>query len=301
MEILANIGNQFAKVEEIKAQLFDVKKIQLHTGMEGFESPTAFATYKHTGGNALGVVGKDFEPTQPSFILDNFTDALVDCNADLSSLEYKELKGGSRVMFSANIGTFAYKNLRGFNDEMITRVNIITGFDGSTKTSMFLSTYRMVCANGMKSWRTEFEVSFKNTKGNIGKVNHLTHDVAKAINSQSNYKEFLQSLTKREITKKEHNEYIKRVTGIDATQYNELTTRSRNILDKINQAVAIEQREAGATAWALLNGITRYTNHMVKVGTDKETLIAKADFIYADSGAKTNDNAQKFAFEMFTN
>src|SRR5690606_27450432 len=108
-----------------------------------------------------------------------------------------------------------------------------------------LSTYRMICANGMKAWKTEFSVAFKNTKGNIGRTNILCNDVAKAMNSQTEYKEFLGSLTKRQISTKEHNEFIKKVTGIDAREYSDLTTRSRNILDKINESVAIEQKDAG--------------------------------------------------------
>ncbi len=296
MDFLNSITNGFSNIESIREQLFEVKKLKLHTGLEGFESPDAYGTFKNTGGIALGVVGKDFEPQQPTFIFDNFVDALVDANADLSTLTYTELKGGRRIMLSADIGNFQYTNLRGFKDELKSRINITTGFDGSTKTSMFLSTYRMVCANGMKAWKTEFSVSFKNTKGNIGKANLLCSDVAKAINSQKEYKEFLEVLTKKEISKKEHNEFIKRVTGYDIAEYNDMTTRSRNIIDKINQAVAIERKEAGATAWALLNGITRYTNHMVK-----RTETDRIDYIYADQGSKLNDTAQHVAFEMFAN
>lgn len=296
MNFLTNITAGFDNVEAIKEKLFEVKKIQLHTGLEGFESPYAYGTFKHTGGNALGIVGKDFEPTQPTFVFDNFVSALIDANADLSTLSYNELKGGSRIMLTADIGTFGYTNMRGLQDELISRINIVTGFDGSTKTAMFISTLRMVCANGMKAWKTEFNVAFKNTKGNIGKVNMLCNDVAKAINSQSEYKQFLETLTKRAITPKEHNEYIKKVTGFDAKEYADMTTRSRNIFDRINEAVAIEQKDAGKSAWALLNGITRYTNHMVK-HTAKDQL----DYIYADSGMKMNNSAQQVAFEMFAN
>lgn len=294
MELLNSINTGFETVETIKQQLFEVKKIQLHTGMEGFDSPDAFGTFKNTGGTALGIVGKDFEPTQPLFMLDNFVESLLEANADLNTLTYTELKGGKRIMLSANIGTFQYTNLKGFKDEMISKINICTGYDGYTKSSMFLSTYRMVCANGMKAWKTDFNVAFKNTRGNVGKANLLCNDVAKAIYSQAEYKEFLTALTQKQITTRQHNEYIKKVTGLDAKEYSEMSTRSRNIFDKINEAVAIEQQNAGNTAWALLNGITRYTNHMVK-----HTQTDKIDYIYADKGSKMNDVAQETAYLMF--
>ena len=51
-----------------KKDLFEVTKLQLHTGLEGFNSPEAYGVFKTTGGTALGVVGKDFTPTQPQFV-----------------------------------------------------------------------------------------------------------------------------------------------------------------------------------------------------------------------------------------
>ena len=294
--ILENLGTQFETVDTIREQLFEVKKLQLHTGLEGFDSPKAFATFKNTGGNALGVVGDNFEPTQPVFLFDNFVESLMNTSADLNTLEYKELKGGARIMLSANIGKFSYTNLQGKDDELIMKINAVTGFDGTTKTSVFLSTYRMICANGMKSWKTEYNLAFKNTKGNIGKANIMLNEVAKAINTQNKYKLFLKTLTTKKITTKEQNEYLQKVTGMNLKDYNALSTRSRNILDKINQSVAIEMQDAGATAWALLNGITRYTNHEVK-STNKESF----EYIYAGSGLNLNHDAQKVAFEMFCN
>lgn len=294
--IINGTQSQFAKVDSIREQLQDVIKVQLHSNMIGFENPNSFATYYENGGQPLGTVGGNFIPTQPKFLLDNFVNALVECNADLSTLTYKELKGGSKIMFTANIGTFAYKNLRGLNDEMITKLNIQTAFDGTAPTSLFLSNYRMVCANGMKSWKTEFQTSFKNTSGNVGKASMLGYDVAKAIESQKDYNEFLEVLTKREISKKEHEEFIAKVTKMKVADYNALSKRSQNIVDKLEQSIAIEMKDAGASAWALLNGVTRYNNHMVKKSANDSF-----EYIFSGAGEKQNDLAQKVAFEMFAN
>jgi len=74
--------------------MFQVKKIQLHTGIEGFESPNSFGIYKTTGGNALGIVGKDYTPTQPAFLYDNFQACLVAREIDDSKMKFREIKGG---------------------------------------------------------------------------------------------------------------------------------------------------------------------------------------------------------------
>ena len=75
-------------------QLFEVTKLQLHTGLEGFDSPEAYGVFKTTGGPALGVVGKDFTPTQPQFINEAFNKCLEGKGIDIDGLKFRELKGG---------------------------------------------------------------------------------------------------------------------------------------------------------------------------------------------------------------
>lgn len=289
IDSLSSQGEIIAKTRE---QLFEVVKLQLHTGVEGFTSPESFGIYKKTGGAALGVLGKDFTPTQPTFLFDQFVDAMQDvATSDLGSLKYTELKGGKKIVLSANIGKLSYKNLVGKDDQMDIKANLITGFDGYTKTALFVSVYRLICGNGMKAWRSEFNVAFKNTKGNVGKVNMLCEDLVKVMQSSEEYTEGIRALGNRKITAKEHNEFILKVTGMDPKKYNEMTKRQQSTLDKINEAVAIEMKDAGATAWALLNGITRYTNHMATKGDVN-------DYIYVDSGLILNEKAQKESFAL---
>lgn len=291
--IIDTLSKEAEIIANTRENLFEVVKIQLHTGMEGFDSPESFGIYKKTGGQALGVLGKDFTPTQPHFLFDQFVDAIQDvATVELGSLTYAELKGGKKINFSANIGKLSYKNLQGKDDEMDVKVNLMTGFDGYTKTSLFVSVYRQICANGMKAWQTELNVAFKNTKGNVGKVNMLCEDIVKIMNSSEKYSMGIKALSKRKVSQKEQNEFIKKVTGMDMAKYSELTKRQQSTLDKINEAVAIEMKDAGATAWALLNGITRYTNHMATKGGSVE------DYIYVDSGLILNEKAQVASFAM---
>lgn len=280
-----------AHIQTLRDQLFEVKKIQLHPNIDGFNSPDSYGVYRTTGGDPLGVVGSSYEPTQPTFLFDQFVDALQDFdNADISKLKVTELKGGSKLLLSAPIGEVGFKNLRGLEDTMELYVNLQTGFDGLTKSSMFLSSYRLVCSNGMKAYATEFRSSFKNTKGNVGKVNLLVADVRRAVSSGSSFKEMINTLNSRKVTAQEVDEYILKVTGINAKEYHDMTTRKRNILDAINRSIATEFRDTGATAWGLVNAMTRYTNHEASTSN-------RMDYLFADSGAKINDLAQSVALD----
>lgn len=291
MNILENVTKGNANIEAIKGELFDVKRLQLHPNLEGFNSPTAFGIYKGTGGNALGVVGKDFEPTQPKVLFEAFENCLYDTDANMSEVEYKTLKDEKKILFSAPIKTVGFKNLKGLNDESVISLNLQTGFDGKTKTSLYLSMMRMICTNGMKALNTEFAVSFKNTKNNVGKVSALCDDVTKAMNQTDDLEQMLIHLNSVEVTQTKVDEFLKKVVGYNQKEYNELNTNKRNVLDAINSSIALEFGRTGSTLWGLVNGITHYTNH---VANCKD----RNDYILADNGLKLNDKAQKFALEM---
>ena len=66
-----------ATANQIESKLFDVVKLQLHPNIEGFISPNNYGLYKGTGGNALGVVGGAYEPTQPKLLSNGLLECLT--------------------------------------------------------------------------------------------------------------------------------------------------------------------------------------------------------------------------------
>jgi len=289
--ILSNIGTQFAAVEKIEKQLFDVVKLKLNTGLEGYNVPKHYGVFKGTGGDCFGIVGDVYEPTQPKLILSSLVECAASSDVDFSQINYTEHKGGKMIRFDAPIGKISFKNMRGHEDESIVKLNVQTGFDGHTKTTMFLTTFRMICANGMKATKTEFAVSYKNVKGNVGKVLSMCEAVSQAVSQQDQLKELYTHLNSIKVGQKEVNDFLLKVTGLDQAQYNEMNAAKRKRLDAINESVAIEFNRTGATAFGLLNGITHYTNHVV----DAEN---RQDYLYIDSGVELNDKALKFALEL---
>ena len=273
--------------------MFEVKKLQLHTGIEGFDSPASFGVYKLTGGKPLGVVGKDFTPTQPNFLNDEFVKSLEAKNYDASKVKFQEINGGRKIMISCPITEFSFVNGANLNDVTSFEVVLSTGYDGKTPTSMFINTMRLVCMNGMKAKTTEFQVKFKNVKGNVGKTLMLVNDLDRAISSIDELKTTIKQLSKRDITPTEHRQFIKDVTGLDMDKYNDMNKGRQEIMDAINNSVAIETNRAGWTAWGMLNGITHFTNHVAKPRNGNTT-----DFLYANAGLFLNNKAQHFALEL---
>jgi hypothetical protein len=291
MEILSSISSGNANMENIKGQLFDVIKTPLITGLEGFENPNSFGVYRATGGQALGTVGNDYTPTQPKLLFEDFGNCLYQTDCDFNDVKYLELKGGRKIVFEAPIKTIGFTNLRGQEDEMIVKINLSTGFDGLTKTSLFISCYRMVCANGMKAWRTEFAVSFKNTKGNVGKASSLCYDIAKATDSINDFEAYIKQLNSVSVNQAKVEEFLNRTLGYSDSLKEELGTRKQNILNLVQESIELEFSRTGSTLWGLVNGITHYTNHVAKTED-------RNDYLLVGGGLKLNDLAQKVALEM---
>lgn len=299
-----------AKVSKFENQLFDVitlpllpipvykgKKFKFDS--EGkriqFNNPTHVGIYKSSGGNALGVVGKVFNPIQPKMLFSELADCLYENKiSNIDKLQYSEFKDGSKIMFKIPIKTMSFTNLRGKIDETDMFLNLCTGFDGMTKTTMSIGSYRLICLNGMRGYKTEFAVSFKNAKGNNGKALNLIADIKKGIQGIDTFGEFLQELnSKKVVNKNVVNGFVLRALGYQDKVKEELSNRSQNIIDKLHASIELEFNRTGASLFGLLNGVTHYTNHIAE-----PTSLTREEFINLGTGASLNDRAQELVSEM---
>lgn len=287
MNILQNIGGQMENFAKIQSQLETIVKVQLHPNIEGYDIPKSFGIYKESGGRALGVTGDVFIPTQPSLILDS----LLDCSVDLSKMTYHEMKGGSKVRFQIPLKTIEFQNARKVGDVTDVSLCVQTGFDGLTKTSLYLYTHRLICTNGAKASNTEFQASFKNTTGNQGKIVGLCNDVSKAVQQLDGLKELYKSLDKVQVDQQVVNEYLKKVAGLDIHRSEEWTKHQQSTFEAINESIALEFGRTGSTLFGLYNGITHYTNHVANTNS-------REDYILVDSGSKLNDKALSFVSQL---
>jgi hypothetical protein len=294
MDILKSLNQDFNAIQKIEDSLFDVVKVQLHPNLPDFESPLSYGMYRESGGKPLGTVGKDFTPQSPKLIFESLLECIrTNEQIDLSKLKYHEMKGGAKVRFEIPIGQVSFKNMIGKEDTSEVSLNIQTGFDGNTKTSLYLSTYRLVCSNGMKASVTEFTTSFKNTPGNVGKALSLCDDIAKGIGNMTKLEEMYQFLNNTKVSQAQVDAFLLKVTGRNMKEYNEYTIQARQVMDKINESVALEFSRTGATAFGLFNGITHYTNHVASEKADDLT-----EYIYLGTGMSMNDKALKYALEI---
>lgn len=276
--ILSNIEAQVNHVETLKGQVLQAKKIQLHSGIDGFNSPEAFGIYKHTGGNPLGVVGSQFEPMNLQLFLDAIQYSVLNSgiDLDLTKMTYNEHYNGSKIAFRIPFKKYELATPM-VGDTLETALEFRTGFDGKTKMSLGFYSLRLWCSNGAKNWKKDVDLSMKNTLGNVTKVTYFTNEIVKAAAMTESYVNLLNSATLKSIRQADIDKFLTDLTGYSVKEYNELNTRKRNILDSINQSVAIEMQNTGANLFSLLQGVTRYTTHEIAKGDVESILYARAN------------------------
>lgn len=287
--ILNSIENGGNHIESLKAKVIKAKKLQLPGPMEGFEAPEAFGIYRNTGGKALGIVGKQFEPCNLELFLDAIQHSVLTSGIDLNltELKYTEYCGGAKVGFKLPYKKFEIQSpMKG--DILETALEFRTGFDGKTKMSIGFQSLRLWCTNGAKNWQKDVDVALKNTTNNQAKLLYFTNEVITAAAQVEDYVGLLNNASKKSVKQSDIDTFLTALTGYDVKQYSELTTRKRNILDSINKAIAIEVQNTGANYFSLLQGITRYTTHDVAKGD--------ADAMYFSHAAAMNERAHQLVF-----
>jgi len=272
------LETQTNHIATLKSQVLQAKKIQLHSGIDGFVSPDAYGVYKHTGGKCLGVVGDVFEPTDLQLFLDAIENSVLasGVDIDLSKLTYNEYYNGSKVAFRLPLRKFEIKSPM-VGDTLETAIEFRTGFDGKTKMSLGFYALRLWCQNGAKNWQKDVDLTMKNTSGNQAKILTFTHEILKVVTMTENYVQLLNNASLKAIKQSDIDRFLTELTGYDAKDYANLKTRQRNILDAINGSVAIEMQNTGANLFSLLQGVTRYTTHDVAENDMEKILYARAN------------------------
>lgn len=300
LTILDSIANEFDNVEQIRNKLFTVYDLTIpkpkidNVMPEDVEDSEAQIIY-NSKGKYLGVVGGIYQSIQPEMFLNGLLDTVQGCgdndgfNLDLSKLEYRELKGGNIIEFRLPTDTISFKNSVGKSDETQLFINFFTGFGGTARTEMGLYSKRLICSNGMRIIESETELKVKHTERMNQKAMIYCKELLKTVAKVQETSKVWEQMDSKQVNSETVKMFAEKIAGVkkDETKGN-MSTRKANILNQVNEAIAAEFKDTGATVWGLLNGATRFTNHYAS-GCKNE------DYILVNSGAKLNTLAQREA------
>ena len=300
--VLANIEHENERVQAIRDRLFTVYDIAVPTpesylrklGVEAdLDTPDTQLVY-NSNGSFLGHAKGKYQSLQPQEFFERVVQSIEGCehNLDLSNLEYREIKDGQFIEFRLPTEIISFKNARGKQDETKLFVNFWTGFGGMSRSEMGLYSKRLICSNGMKIIQSETELKAKHTVKMNAKMLLYCESIMQTVAKVQETSKLWKEMNSKEVDSKTVEAFTNLIAGVKKDETLEtMSTKKKNILDKVKEAVAIEIAETGATVWGLLNGATRYTNHFAS-GHDNE------DYILVDTGAKVNQLAQREAIAL---
>ena len=82
---------------------------------------------------------------------------------------------------------------------------------------------------------------------------------------------------------------IRRIFNVDpSTKQDDISTRKRNQIESFANSLDTSIKEQGSTIWALFNGVTRYTNHVLNADNDNklDSLMAGRGYDISNIGYK---------------
>ena len=301
MSTLAEVTKSMSKAKNIEARLFEVIDytpdtptpidLGLNPKME-VDDPRVQMIYTNDG-RFLGYTGTSYTSLQPKTFLDTVYETVRESKLeiDYGSIGYSEYAGGRKIAFSVPFDPIIYTNRKGNEENIIPSAKFWTGFAGAMTTKVELYTHRLWCDNGARITTEHGNLKFRHTdNGNAAAILHIK-ELLTMMDAAHKHGEFLKSLDQVEVSEKRIRTFAQKLAGIRTKKdLAEAKTRKLRTIEQIIEAVHIEEEYAGMSAFTLLQGATRFTNHMhPKAGED---------YVNAGAGVGFNDRALALVSEM---
>lgn len=322
---LERVENQLFKVYVTENPGFEFTDPDTGAKIQVQADKDKFKVFKDNG-YPLGVMGGQFVPMQPKEFFDNIVTTVHEFGADLdlSTLKFREFSDSRKIEFSIKMHPISFKNNKKVQDITNVWVTFSTSYDGSKSNVISLYTERLVCTNGMVANRLEGALKGRNTMSGKAKVLSYASELAQIINGASEFREKMIALDQIKLTKPQIEKFKLELLGFNKETLlandKDAKANGKNfgILNNIDLALfktemefkelpkdyfstpqfetdftAFKAKEyIEMTAFEVLQSVTRYTNHIAKIKTDKD------ENIRFGSGFKTNSKAQEILFEL---
>jgi hypothetical protein len=303
-----------SNVDQVLDQLFEVKAVpmipepQPGLNLEGPEGQ--YGIYRmDTGGQPLGLIGRNFNLIQPAFAVSEFMRCVEGINGvDMDSLQYHTMYNGARHFLTLKVAEFGFKNARKLGDITEVRLSLKWGYDGRTKWDLGLFDYRLVCLNGMVRKNQGARVKFKNYKDNAKKLEFACEQFQQVIAQAEDMKSLAKQMDRVQIMQKDIEDAMSRVfdvnwaKGLTADGKKAISPAKMDTLNAALESINLEIDRTGSTAWGLLNGFTHFASHrgtFQRPGQEKDVEDRTA-YLVDGQGAEINARAQEAVMALLS-
>jgi len=240
-----------------------VNKNQL---FDGNSNPTqSFGIFKQDK-HWLGTVGDKYIPLQNWELATILMEATKEVEVEFDRGGF--LSDGKKVYFQAALP-----------DMYIGKSNVkrlITGLnshDGSTSVGFGSTNTVVVCQNTF--YRAYGEIQkFRHTASMKARIEIAKNDLIRTLNLDNNLMNSFQKMAATPMKDEAIESVIRKIFGVEASlAQSEISTRKKNQIEKFADSLNTSITEQGRTIWALFNGVTRFTNHVLSEDNNLEYLM----------------------------
>lgn len=177
-------------------------------------------------------------------------------------------------------------------DVIATQITLWNSQDGSSSFGMGLRHKVLSCKNGMSFFKNRGRISIRHTRSLKDKLREILDNWFPMLEySRHLINTDFPALAERTPTKENIQKVLEMVADVELnTPLEEVSTRKRNQVYTLRDAIMHEMKEKGGNLWGLLNGVTYYHEH--KTG-DSDSKVKSRMF-----GSNANKNLEVFDYLM---
>ena len=207
----------------------------------------------------LGVCTKQYQETQNEQIVERAMQIAESVSSEYEFHKALALNGGKKIFVQFEIP----HPIEDYNRYIF----VVDSNDGSIGLSYGISNKVLSCANQLYLFASKGK-TVKHTKSINIKADEIANELTIKLVNTDNQIDYLKN---QRINDQKVRDIVKNVmklpTHINAVSYDDnkvVSKKTKNKVDKLLDCIAKETTEKGDTLWGLLNGVTYYTNHVLK-------------------------------------
>lgn len=246
------------------------------------ETTDGYGVFRTDNNDCLGLVKSKYTITQNEQVLDLLMEAADTVN--LPGVRGGYLGKGQRVYYQ-----FELPKVTIGGSQNLRYLTGLTAHDGLTKIGFGATNVVVVCQNTFFRAMEDCE-AVKHTPNHMAKLNGIIKSLKLSLNQEEKMVEHLMTLSKTVVPSKVDDDFMIKIIGGDLE-----SSRSKNRMALLKDAVSIEFNTHGETAYGLFNAVTRFTNHL----TNYKDIDTKRKSLMFGAGAVINQRALDLISEKY--
>ena len=218
-----------------------------------------FGIYRTDNNICLGTVGSRYVPTQNHETLDMLLEASSTLNLELKHGGL--LENGKKIYYH-----FPIAEVEIGKSSLKRYITALNSHDGSSPIGFGLTNVNVYCSNTFYQALKDL-TKVKHTSSSKDKLKKIVEDFRNGLIAEEVLIETMIQLSNTTIPDQLDDDFILSIIGGSSD-----TTKTKNRISLLKQAINVEKEYHGDNAYALFNGFTRYTNHLISYdSTDDKT------------------------------